>query len=255
MKIERINDNQIRFTLSREDLDSRHLRISELAYGSDKARALFQELMQKANAEVGFEAEDIPLMIEAIPVSAETLILVVTKVDDPEELDARFSNFTASKAGIASSSLPISSADEIINCFEHLENLLSKLGKAAEEVAKENPETAKEPAINPADIEKGIASMSRVYAFDNLAQLRKLAAVLIPFYKGRNSLYKDPKSEFYYLVLSISQHTPAEFNKVCNIVSEYGDPARTSNGTISFFEENYKLILEDTALKQLAKLA
>ena len=35
--------------------------------------------------EFGFEADDIPLMIEAIPLSADTIILVITKVEYPEE--------------------------------------------------------------------------------------------------------------------------------------------------------------------------
>ena len=48
MKIEKLNENQIRFTLTREDLASRQIRLSELAYGSEKARSLFQEMMQMA---------------------------------------------------------------------------------------------------------------------------------------------------------------------------------------------------------------
>lgn len=43
--------------------------------------------------------EDIPLMIEAIPVSADCIVLIVTKVDDPEELDTRFSKFSAVRPG------------------------------------------------------------------------------------------------------------------------------------------------------------
>ena len=38
MKIERLNENQIRCTLNKEDLADRQIRISELAYGSDKAK-------------------------------------------------------------------------------------------------------------------------------------------------------------------------------------------------------------------------
>mgnify|MGYP000392291375 FL=1 len=34
MKIEKVNDNQIRCTLTRADLDDRHLKLSELAYGT-----------------------------------------------------------------------------------------------------------------------------------------------------------------------------------------------------------------------------
>ena len=63
MKIEKINDNQIRCTLTREDLADRQLKLSELAYGTEKAKTLFRDMMQQAAYEFGFEANDIPLMI------------------------------------------------------------------------------------------------------------------------------------------------------------------------------------------------
>ena len=94
MKIERINENQIRCTLTSFDLSVRNLNLGELAYGSEKARSLFRDMIQKASNEVGFEAEDIPLMVEAIPLSNESVMLVITKIEDPEELDTRFSKFS-----------------------------------------------------------------------------------------------------------------------------------------------------------------
>ena len=54
------------------------------------AKLLFRDMMQQAAYEFGFEANDIPLMIEAIPISSDSVILIVTKVEDPEELDTRF---------------------------------------------------------------------------------------------------------------------------------------------------------------------
>lgn len=94
MKIEKINENQIRCTLTKEDLIDRKIRLSELAYGSEKAKNLFRDMMQQAADDFGFEANNIPLMIEAIPVSSDSIILIITKVEDPEELDTRFSRFT-----------------------------------------------------------------------------------------------------------------------------------------------------------------
>ena len=67
MKIEKVNDNQIRCTLTREDLAERQIKLSELAYGTEKAKMLFRDMMQQAAYEFGFEADDIPLMIEALP--------------------------------------------------------------------------------------------------------------------------------------------------------------------------------------------
>ena len=93
MKIEKVSNNQIRCTLTKQDLADRELKLSELAYGSEKAKRLFRDMMQQASYEVGFEAEDIPLMIEAIPVSEDCIILTVTKVENPDELDTRFSKF------------------------------------------------------------------------------------------------------------------------------------------------------------------
>lgn len=76
MKIERINENQIRCTLTSSDLSARNLNLGELAYGTEKAKKLFHEMIQKASNEVGFEADDIPLMVEAIPLSSESIMLI-----------------------------------------------------------------------------------------------------------------------------------------------------------------------------------
>ena len=51
MKIERINENQIRCTLSNFDLSVRNVNLNELAYGSEKARNLFREMIQQAAQE------------------------------------------------------------------------------------------------------------------------------------------------------------------------------------------------------------
>ena len=80
MKIERINENQIRCTLTSFDLSARNINIVELAYGTEKAKKLFREMIQRASNEVGFEAEDIPLMVDAIPLSSDSIMLVITKI-------------------------------------------------------------------------------------------------------------------------------------------------------------------------------
>ncbi len=49
MKIEKVSDNQIRCTLTREDLAERQIKLSELAYGTEKAKLLFRDMMQLCN--------------------------------------------------------------------------------------------------------------------------------------------------------------------------------------------------------------
>ena len=58
MKIEKINDNQIRCTLTHADLAARNLKISELAYGTEKAKSLFRDMMQQASFDFGPSSDD-----------------------------------------------------------------------------------------------------------------------------------------------------------------------------------------------------
>ena len=163
MKIEKVNENQIRCTLTREDLASRELKISELAYGTEKAKSLFRDMMQQANFEFGFEAEDIPLMIEAIPLNADCIVLIITKVEDPEELDTRFSKFAPFRGNDKTDTLQLDGADNIIDIFQKLyeakmKSTQTKDGKSAQNTgAKENDDT-QVPDVN----------LIRLYEFDTL---------------------------------------------------------------------------------------
>ena len=250
MKIEKISETQIRCTLSRQDLADRDLKISELAYGSDKAKDLFRELMVQASYECGFEADDIPLMIEAIPVSGDCLVLVVTKVEDPDELDTRFSNFSSfrDEHDEDSSSVTSSVAEEILECFGQLGALLGKGREAIEKAADTAEKLPSEETVPAA------ANLTKVYSFPNLTAVTALAQLISPHYFGENTLYKDEVSTNYYLVLHMSNHTPEEFNRICNVISEYGTPVNTGYASLSYFAEHFKPIVKADAVQTLTVL-
>jgi len=242
MKLEKINENQIRCILNREDLVERQLRISELAYGSEKAKALFHEMMIQAESEFGFEADNIPLMIESIPISHDCLILNITKVEEPDELDTRFSNFTPfgdmEYAGFENTDFI---ADEIINCFEHIAEMMAKsvIGEDNQLMPPELPELS--------------SQFTKVFSFDGISEVAELSHILIPFYFGENTLYKSPINGKYCLKLNMSEHTPEDFNKVCNIISEYGKSERLAYATCEYLDEHYEVVIKDRALQVLAE--
>lgn len=248
MKIEKINDNQIRCTLSKSDLIDRELKISELAYGTEKAKELFREMIQQAFYEFGFEVDDIPLMIEAIPISTECLVLVITKVDDPDELDTRFSKFSSFNSHDLTHEFDDEAyADEIINTFEHLGDFSEDIEDSSKDIAViSNSESDKGQEI------KIHSNLTKVYSFRSLKEVTELANVLLGIYKGSNTLYKDPITATYYLVIGISKHTPEEFNKICNIISEYGKPVRTTYATKVYYKEHYDIIVKDQAIQILS---
>lgn len=230
MKIEKVNENQIRCTLTREDLASRELKISELAYGTEKAKSLFRDMMQQANFEFGFEAEDIPLMIEAIPLNADCIVLIITKVEDPEELDTRFSRFAPSVTEDSDES----TADEVLDLFRRIQN---------EEAAAETP-----PAPAP---EENDAVRSRLFRMDTLNQVINAAVVAAGHYHGFSTLYHE-EGNAYYLVLTQGPEDRDVFDRVCNVISEYGIPKRSTVASRTFLEEHCTTLIADHALQSLS---
>lgn len=260
MKIEKINENQIRCTLSKDDLVDRQLRISELAYGTEKAKALFREMMQQASAELGFEADDIPLMIEAIPVSPECLVLVITKVEDPDELDTRFSKFSPDQSDESETAdADEAYVDEIINCFDQINELLDDRKTSSQEdnmtpfASKDSTNNETNPSVSQSET-KIKADMTKVFAFLNLAEIINLSAHLSHYYFGENRVYKNPVTGVYYLCISKSNHSPEEFNKICNIVSEYGKPEKTTYATLEYFKEHFDCIVKEDAINILSTM-
>ena len=235
MKIEKVNENQIRCTLTREDLASRELKISELAYGTEKAKSLFRDMMQQANFEFGFEAEDIPLMIEAIPLNADCIVLIITKVEDPDELDTRFSRFAPSVTEDTDEDGDNSSADEVLDLFRRIQN---------EETAAETP-----AAPTP---EENDAVRSRLFRMDTLNQVINAAVVAAGHYHGFSTLYHEEGTDGYYLILTQGEEDREVFDRVCNVISEYGIPKRSTPASLTFLEEHCSTLIAKYALQRLA---
>jgi adapter protein MecA 1/2 len=88
MKIEKINDNKIKITLSVNDLQERDLNFDNLTYNSPQTQELFWDMMHQAEMEYGFSAYDCQLFIEAVPSPGETLIITVTKISADTDFES-----------------------------------------------------------------------------------------------------------------------------------------------------------------------
>lgn len=244
MKIEKVNDHQIRCTLTREDLLSRELKISELAYGTDKAKDLFRDMMQQAACEFGFEAEDIPLMIEAIPLNAECIVLIVTKVEDPEELDTRFARFapSVSEEGESSENSYPEISDEVMDLFERIHKNVPTPEKTvireSENSAEAKPEKEEE--------------VYRVFAFSSISELTGLAHIFGPDLVCENRLYKNGQNGQYLLVVNQRALSAESFGKVCNTISEYGTTTKALQTGIAYMDEHFDCIIPANALQKLS---
>ena len=288
MKLEKLSDTQIRCTLSKEDLSQRQLHLSELAYGSEKAKELFHDMMQQASIELGFEADNIPLMIEAIPISNDCLVLVVTKVEDPDELDTRFSRF--SKINVDDSfdedfsdiddtdfeemdflddendidmddePLPFSPSSDFDNADSDastsskersaIDDALDLIAPFTQAIAQAKKEAMRKKKENRSSVQD-----CQYYSFQNFSQAAQLGAFLAPFFEGESSLYKDSFSNNYYMILRKTQSENDTFHRACNIAADFGVRISASYATPAYFREHFETILEENAVEMLGELA
>lgn len=240
MKIEMISENQIRCTLTKEDLAARHIKLSELAYGTTKARLLFREMIEKASNDYGFVTEDIPLMIEAIPMSSDGIVLLISKVNEPEELDTRFSEFTAYDEDSLDESM-LSDMDEIHYPDEH--SLLDFFKKLYEKLEK-----GKADAISSA-----ISNNTVIISFSSMNNIIRLAKDFKDYFSGCSTLYRSSKG-ILTLILKLDNISEDKLKNLCILTSEYGKIELCLNGSESHIDEHYTKIIENDALQILSTM-
>ena len=258
MKIERINENQIRCTLNRSDLADRQIELSELAYGSDKARRLFHELIQTAAAEVGFDVENMPLMVEAIPMSMDSIVLIVTRVEDPDELDTRFSRFSPGTEEDWSEADPMDDLmSGLLEGADLLKELLQKTTDQASsqtipKISSNSQETSS--SDQPSASTMAATPSARLFSFGSLDAVTQAAAAISGVILVHSTLYKDSTNGQYFLCLHCGEDEDA-FRRTCNTLSEYGTLRHSSAGVLAYCEEHCEILIANRALDKLARLA
>ena len=225
MKIEKINDNQVKIMLSRFDLDERNLRIDELAYGSEKAQALFRDIMAEAHVQYGFESENLPLMIEAIPYSRDSITIIVTKVTNPPDLEERFKYFQNKFQ---------SDIHHHENIVSHAPNMPSQAPKAATPKPKPSPVLV----FSFDTLDK--AALAAVEALKRLPSGLPLTDIL---FKHDN---------LYYLYIELPRPNPVLALTIISAACEFGQRHEISEYSKHYLLEHGTVLIQNEALKKLA---
>lgn len=215
MKIEKISDTQIKFYLTKEDLEERNLKITELAMGSEKAQMLFRDIMEQAMEECGFEASNGALMIEAVPASNESIMIIVSKVNDDEETDRGF-NLTPDSR-------------------DKRRYVKSPLPQVVESVEEKDDDRL------------------TVFSFKNLDDVTNASSRLNEKYKGSNILYKY-QDEYYLVAQNDNDEDNILIDEMESILSEYGQKHISNLISKYYLAEHGEIIIKKDAVKVLASL-
>lgn len=220
MKIEKISETQIKFFLTKEDLEERNLKISELAYASDKAQSLFKDVLDQALKEYGFEASNIPLMIEAIPVSNESIMIVVSKVTEDNNPEDAFALAPPTMEERKFKEKPL------------IDDFSSDTSETFTISGNEN---------------------ITIYSFKDLDNAIKASLRLSGIYTGTNILCKF--EEKYFLILeNDNSDDDLTIETLDSVLYEYGQKHTSNVITKYYLYEHGEIIIKEGAIKVLASI-
>jgi len=216
MRFDRINEHQVRCTITAEDLNERKLSVRDMKYGSRQTMDLFHEIVAKASSQYGFNEEQLPIMIEAVPLGPEELMLIISAVEDAEELDPHFAKF------------------------------------AAMENQEEVPDLPKETFLTSSESEdRFYAGMVVFRSIDEVIYFAQKQGASFP---GSSALYRDEENHLLYMALLRPEEMPGkDFNVFLNSISEYGALAENSQVLYSFYKEHRTPVMAEP-LRVLSRL-
>lgn len=216
MKIEKISENQLKIILNRADLTERDIDLIELVNGSDKTHNLLKEMMDQALLEYNFQISNSPIVIEAAPLSVDSLMLIITKMDgEPADMG-----------------------------FDGGLSLLS-------EIAKLSGYKKRGVTQSKARIVKKQEEVNTVFSFEKLDDVIDASVRLCGVFEGESFLVKN--SGRYFLMLSnVQTENKPPIGKLNSILSEYGQKQTATNLSEQFLKEHGEVIINDQATIKLA---
>lgn len=127
MKFNRLDDNKLQIILNKDDLSKRNIAKWELLPYNPQAQKIFQDILDEAYEECGFEVDNnAQLMIEALPLTTESILLTITKVDSGfrEELEKELSDLSSRILADIDDEEP-ESVDDVVYKFVDLEDVIN----------------------------------------------------------------------------------------------------------------------------------
>ncbi|MCX8075070.1 MAG: adaptor protein MecA [Clostridia bacterium] len=224
MKVEKINENKIKITLTIDELKARKISIKDIEKDVNLAKNLFLDLLEESDLNEEFIADDSQLYIEASSDNNNLFVVTITKIEHIPELSK----------------------------YALLDNILEK---SIDKKSKNSLSLTKDSTKKKRDSEKiNYKVDSTIYSFSSMDDILVMCEILAKekIFLGKNSLYKYVNE--YFIVFNKSSIKNKKFLRTFIVLSEYCKNYYTSSIFDISIKEKCKLIISDNALQKLIKL-
>ena len=213
MKIERISENQLKLTLTKDDLKERDIKLEDLISPSEKTQKLFRDFMEQALDEEDFVSENTPLMVEAVPMGTEGIMIIVTKVNNKD------------KKG--------NTAADLLQQAQETRRWKKKPLDTLEHAEEKNSDIL-------------------IYSFPELDDVIRVSLRLDGGFKGESSVYKND-GKYFLVLQGDTYTAEESSDELELVLKEYGQKHVSTPLAKYYLLEHGETIITDKAVKALAK--
>lgn len=213
MKIERISENQLKLTLTKDDLKERDIKLEDLISPSEKTQKLFRDIMEQALDEEDFISENTPLMVEAVPMGTDGIMIIVTKVTNKDGKN--------------------SSPADMLHQAQEMRRWKKKPLDTMEHAEEKNSDIL-------------------IYSFPALDDVIQVSIRLDNSYKGESAVYKN-EGKYFLVLQGDTYTAEESSEELELVLKEYGQKHVSTPLAKYYLLEHGETLISDKAVKALAK--
>lgn len=246
MTFKRIDDSTIRCIVTEEDLVENGLELDDFFTQSDKAQDFLRDIVEQAALEVGYETHQGMVSLQLMPLPNHALAITFSE-SASDSLSAVVENIKGMLQDVKDKAAGkgVLQDGDALHREEETGTIAKLPAKESEKQTKSNTdgEGQQKEAVN-----------IRVFAFVSLRNFRQFACAVNCKNPIPSTLYLDEEQDIYYLILEKGRLSARKFNVMCTSATEFGTYIANGEQMISYLEEHAQCILEQRAVKVMAKL-
>lgn len=259
MEFERIGKNTVQCRMTVEEMNEYGLRIEDFFTNQKKSRDFLEQLVERAEEEIGYEVESGMISMQLMRMPDDSL--VITFSDKGEDGLHNMLNQIQNLAGIIGEDSENDMEDEVfgeagasMESDMNKEENMSEFAKKLKDSKTDNEEYLqhmKEVEKKRMEKLRQKQTASKVFQFDSLDMLENFASIIKLEKNVPSKLYKDMETGMWYLLVKKGKLKLEEYQNLCQHLQEYAVLCSQQPFVEQYCKEHYHCIIGKHALRTI----
>lgn len=261
MDFRRIDKNTVQCRMTEEEMQEYGFQIEDFFTDQDKAREFLEQLVERAEEEVGYEVESgmVSMQLMRMPDNSLTITFSDRNPDGLQnmlyhiqQMAEMIDDGTAEEIlENLQQSAEQRGADSGLHSSENIEEFNKKHMPETKEQKEAYRKHMQQIEKLQREKEKRLINAAKVYAFDNMDSLEQFAMEYSSKKNISSKLYRDKQAGKYYLLVKKGKLKMEEYRHLCRRLMDYGALCTEQPFVEQYCKEHFQCMINKHALRIL----